>query len=185
VREPAGDAFSFETQYVINAAGNSSDEVAAMAGLDIDLHGYRLHRCKGEYFRINHPGKYAIKRLIYPPATAVSLGIHITPDMGQGLRLGPDARYVAGVDYTVDESQRDMFWESVRKFLPALERDELIADTAGIRPKLQGENEAFRDFVIQDESGKGLPGFIDLIGIESPGLTACCAIARRVKTLIR
>ena len=181
VSEPSGERFSFSAQVLINAAGIYSDKVAAMAGLDIDKYGYRLHYCKGEYFRIASPGKFSIKRLIYPPATSISLGIHITPDLGKGLRLGPDAHYVDSIDYSVDPNARQEFFDSVRKFLPALELSDLVPDTAGVRPKIQREKEGFTDFVISHEADKGLPGFINMVGIESPGLTACLAIGEMVR----
>jgi L-2-hydroxyglutarate oxidase LhgO len=109
------------------------------------------------------------------------LGIHITPDLAGGLRLGPDAKYVSEINYDINEVDKKVFYESVRRFLPTLELGDLIPDTTGIRPKLQIETEDFRDFVIKEESEKGFPGFINLIGIESPGLTSCLAIADIVK----
>ena len=89
------------------------------------------------------------------------------------------------VDYDVNTADRDKFYNSVRDFLPFLEPEDLTPDTAGIRPKLQGEGEEFRDFVIKEETGLGYPGFVNLIGIESPGLTAAPAIARYVKDVLK
>lgn len=185
VREPQGEPFSFKAAIVINAAGLYSDKVASTVGIDIDRCDYRLHYCKGQYFRIAHPNKFGIKHLIYPPSTRVSLGIHITPDLGEGLRLGPDAKYIEAIDYNVNENDKDTCYNSVVKFLPSLEIDDLIPDTAGVRPKLQAEDEDFRDFVIKEESDIGFSGFINLIGIESPGLTSCLAIAEIVKEKVQ
>lgn len=185
VREPEGNEFSFRAGNVINCAGLQSDKIASLAGIDLDKYHYRIHYCKGQYFRLNNPAKYAIQRLIYPPATDISLGIHITPDMGGGLRLGPDAHYCENIDYTVDMSQKKAFYDEVRRFLPALGYDELIPDTAGIRPKLQAEGEDFRDFILREETDNGLPGFINLIGIESPGLTGCLALAQRTAEIMK
>lgn len=184
VREPKGDLFSFQTETVINAAGLNSDRIAEMAGIDIEKSSYRLHYCKGQYFRIKNPKKFSITHPVYPPPTEISLGIHVTPDLAGGLRLGPDSTYVQKIDYDVNEEDKTKFSDSVRKFLKTLEPDDLIPDTAGIRPKLQGENELFRDFVISNEEEKGFPNFINLIGIESPGLTSCLAIAELVKKLL-
>jgi len=185
VQEPGGGGFSFSSRVVVNAAGLHADRVAALAGIDIDQAGYRLHWCKGQYFRVRNPKVFSITRLIYPPPTVAGLGIHITPDLGGGLRLGPDTAYVSAFDYGVDEAAREVFLESVRTFLPRLALDNIIPDTAGVRAKLQPEGGAVRDFVVEEESGRGLPGLVNLIGIESPGLTACMSIADRVKELMR
>ncbi|MFH1411556.1 MAG: NAD(P)/FAD-dependent oxidoreductase [Candidatus Omnitrophota bacterium] len=184
VKEPQGDLFSFEAGTVINSAGLYSDKIAVMAGLDTKKLSYTLHYCKGQYFRIRDPKKFRISIPVYPPPTNTDLGIHITPDLAGGLRLGPDAAYVNDIDYNVDGSALKVFWTSAKRFLPSLEEADLIPDTAGIRPKLQNKNDPFRDFILSEETGNGLPGFINLIGIESPGLTACLAIAEEVKALL-
>ncbi|MDY6893341.1 MAG: FAD-dependent oxidoreductase, partial [Chloroflexota bacterium] len=111
-------------------------------------------------------------------------GIHATLDIERRMRLGPNARYVSEIDYTVDESQKEVFYRSVKAFLPFIDYDDLEPEMAGIRPKLQGPGESFRDFVIRHERDRGLPGFINLIGIESPGLTSSPAIARRVANMV-
>jgi L-2-hydroxyglutarate oxidase LhgO len=185
VEEPAKESFKFESNIVINAAGLFSDKIAEMAGIDTERAGYNLHYCKGQYFRVNNPKKFSIKRLVYPPATQISLGIHITPDLGSGLRLGPDANYVDKINYDVNDNDKYIFYNEVRKFLPSLEADNLIPDTAGIRPKLQGPDDGFKDFIIREESDKGLERFINCIGIESPGLTATLAIAEYVENIIK
>ena len=185
VKEPQGDLFSFQTEAIINAGGLDSDRIAGMIGLDPEKYLYKLHYCKGQYFRIRNPKKFSITHPVYPPPTNIDLGIHLTPDLAGGLRLGPDANYVDEIDYDVDESALKGFHDSVKRFLPSLEKDDLVPDTAGIRPKLQKPDEDFRDFVISNEADKGVPNFINLIGIESPGLTACLAIAEKVRDLIR
>jgi L-2-hydroxyglutarate oxidase LhgO len=101
-----------------------------------------------------------------------------------GVRLGPNAFFVSELEYGVDPGHREEFYLEARKLLPGLGRDDLSPDMAGIRPKLYREGESFRDFVIREESDRGLPGLIDLVGIESPGLTACLAIAEQVEGLI-
>ncbi|MFH1593217.1 MAG: NAD(P)/FAD-dependent oxidoreductase [Candidatus Omnitrophota bacterium] len=185
VREPTGDNFSFQSGYVINSAGLVSDKIAELAGINIEKNNYKIHYCKGTYYRIRDPKKFSIEHLIYPPPKETDLGIHVTPDLAGGLRLGPDAEYVKDIEYNVEEAGRAKFFDSVSKLLVSLEQDDLIPDTAGIRPKLQGVGEGFRDFVIKDEADLGLPRFIDLIGIESPGLTSCLAIAGLVKDLVK
>lgn len=174
---------------VINCAGLDSDLIAQMAGIEIKQCKYELHYCKGEYFRVNSNKSGLIKRLIYlvPKPKSGGLGIHATLDLAGSLRLGPDDEYLEDrdKDYSVDNSKRTVFYESAKKFLPFLEEQDILPDTSGIRPKLQGKNEEFRDFVIKEESDKCLAGFINLIGIESPGLTASPAIAKMVSNMVR
>ncbi|MDP8266871.1 MAG: NAD(P)/FAD-dependent oxidoreductase [Candidatus Aceula meridiana] len=184
VKEPEGELFSFQTKYIINAAGFDSDKVAQMVGIDIKKNNYKIHYSKGQYFRISNPKKFVINHLIYPPPSKTDLGIHITPDLAGGLRLGPDAHYVAEVDYQINEKDKGTFQKSVSRFLKNLKEENLTPDTVGIRAKLQAPGEDFRDFVINEESDKGLKGFINILGIESPGLTACLAIAEKVKKLL-
>jgi L-2-hydroxyglutarate oxidase LhgO len=165
----------------------NSDKVAQLAGIDIDRAGYELFYCKGEYFSVGNRKNKLIKRLIYPVPQPSSggLGIHATLDLEGRMRLGPDARYVKEIDYRVNESQRGLFYSSVKAFLPFIESDDLEPEMAGIRPKLQGPGDDFRDFVIRHEHDRGLPGFINLIGIESPGLTGSPAIAKYVESMVK
>ena len=176
--------YDFRSRVVINCAGLNSHTVAAMAGIDIDRAGYRLHYCKGQYFRVTRP--LNVKRLIYPtpPSNIQSLGIHLVLELGGGTRFGPDAVYIDKVDYTVDEGRRDAFCRAIGKYLPSIKPDDLAPDTAGIRPKLQAEGAPFRDFVICHEKEAGLEGLINLVGIDSPGLTSALAIAEHVGALV-
>jgi L-2-hydroxyglutarate oxidase LhgO len=185
VKEQGEDNFILKSPVVINAAGLYADKIAQMAGIDINKYSYKLHYCRGQYFRIKNPSKFSIQHLVYPPPTAVDLGIHITPDLGGGLRLGPDAKYVSGIDYNINDSDKPYFYKSIKNFLPQLKLEDLIPDTVGIRPKLQKETEDFKDFIISEESQKGFEGFVNLIGIESPGFTACLSIAERVKNILK
>ena len=184
VKEPDGESFSFRTKFIINCAGLWADKISDFVGIDCGKFGYRIHYCKGQYFRIRNPKKFSITHLVYPPPTEIDLGIHVTPDLAGGLRFGPDAKYVSDIDYNIDEKEKNVFFDSVSKFLPVLEPDDLIPDTAGIRPKLQGKDEGFRDFIIREESEKGFPNFVNLIGIESPGLTSSLAIAEKVSSCL-
>jgi len=184
VKEPSGETYSFESRIVLNCAGLLSDAIAEMAGIDSERRGYKLCYCKGQYFRINKPGKFSINHLIYPPPTGISLGIHITPDLGNGLRLGPDAQFVDTIDYKVNEEDRNAFYEAVKVFLPSIELDDLIPDTAGIRPKFKVNRDGFNDFIIRSEEESGHENFINTIGIESPGFTASIAIGKMVKDMV-
>lgn len=187
VRESQGEEFRFFSDIVINSAGLESDTVARMAGLDLKMNDYELHYCKGDYFRISNSKKASMAgRPVYPlPGNSGGLGIHLTPDLGGSLRLGPDSEYIERkMEYIINENKVNSFYESVKIFFPALELTDLSSDTSGIRPKLHGKEKTFRDFVIKEESDNGLPGFINLIGIESPGLTSAPAIAEYVNKMI-
>jgi len=171
-------------EIVINSAGLGCDRLAHSAGIGIDSAGYRLHYCRGEYFSLNSHGRYCVERLVYPVPQTESLGIHVTPTLDGGIRLGPDARYVDDIDYSMDDSRKEVFYESVKRLLPSVRLDDLTPGFVGVRPKLQSLGEGFRDFLIAHEADKGLPGLINLIGIESPGLTASLAIARHVAAMV-
>jgi L-2-hydroxyglutarate oxidase LhgO len=179
--------YSFTSALVVNSAGLTSDNISEMAGMKDE--SLSINFCKGEYFRVNPPKNRLINRLIYPvPHTNMEgIGIHVTIDMGGGVKLGPDVTYLESkvYDYHVDASKQEAFWRSARKFLPFLEYDDIAPEMAGIRPKTQKKGEPIHDFYIKEESGRGNPGFINLIGMESPGMTSCLAIANYVDKLIR
>jgi L-2-hydroxyglutarate oxidase LhgO len=179
-----GEPFEIESRVVINSAGLYSDRVAAMAGIDIDEAGYRMHWSKGEYFSLT--GKPPALMLVYPPPPqdAASLGIHSVPDLTGRLKFGPNAFYVDEINYAV-ESEKEPFWRDIVKYFPTVKMEDLHPEMAGIRSKLQGPGDPVRDFVIKHEEDKGLPGFINLVGIESPGLTSSPAIAEMVEGMVK
>jgi L-2-hydroxyglutarate oxidase LhgO len=185
VKDSQGE-FDFTTRVLINCAGLSSDKIAGLAGIDIDRAGYRLHYCKGEYFSVGNGKNKLVSRLIFPvpPSNITGVGIHVTLDLDGRMRLGPGIQYVDSLDYSVTDEHQRLFYDSVKGFLPFIDYDDLAPEMAGIRPKLQGPGEDIRDFVIRDEGDKGLPGLINLIGIESPGLTSATAIAKYVTGLV-
>jgi L-2-hydroxyglutarate oxidase LhgO len=181
----AGTAEPLTAERVINAAGLQADLVAALAGIDIDAAGYRQHYCKGSYFSVAPARAGLVSRLVYPVPDRYSLGVHVVVGLDGRLRFGPDAEYVGrDADYRVDEAKTRTFAEAARRLLPAIADADLAPDMSGIRPKLQGPGEGFRDFVIAEESDRGLPGFVNLVGMDSPGLTSALAIARHVETLL-
>lgn len=169
---------------VVNAAGLGAETVAACAGLDVEARGYRLHPCKGDYFSLAAAAPLRVSRLVYPLPSGAGLGVHVTLDLGGRVRFGPDAEYVSQLDYHVDPAKAGAFAAAARRYLPALREDWLQPDYAGIRPRLSGPGEPARDFVVVEESAAGLPGFVSLLGIESPGLTAASAIGDRVVELL-
>jgi L-2-hydroxyglutarate oxidase LhgO len=172
----------FEANIVINSAGLHSDKIAQMVGIDTKKHDLALYWCKGEYYKTSKLKD--INRLIYPVPTAISLGIHLTVNLAGDCRFGPNAYYVDKIDYVMNETHKDTFFESIHKYVN-MKKDWLQLDDCGIRAKLQKPDEEFRDFYIQEESEKGFPNFINLIGIESPGLTSCLSIAEEVKSILK
>jgi L-2-hydroxyglutarate oxidase LhgO len=168
---------------VINAAGLFSDRVAALAGINLQKSGYKLHFCKGEYFNLAPRVGRLVHRLVYPVPEKAGLGVHVTLSPDGAIRLGPNFVYQDTIDYIVNENDKSDFYRAARRYLPSIGLDDLAPDFAGVRPKLQGPGEGFRDYIIRDEVDKGLPGLINLIGIESPGLTASPAIAQYVAAI--
>ena len=191
--DATGERFVVRSSVVVNAAGLWADHIASLAGIDIDAAGYRQHFCKGDYFGVAPRRTGLISRLIYPLAATgterVGTRIHLTLDLTGRMRLGPDAEWVAddwrsAPQYRVDDSKRDLFWQSAHRYLPWLEPADIAPEGAGVRPRVFGPGEQQRDFIIEHEANRGLPGFVNLIGIESPGLTSSPAIARYVSELL-
>ncbi len=185
VLDSDGQLSYFNTRIVINSAGLECGNVAALAGIDIDRAGYRVNYCKGEFFRVGNGKQKLARRLIYPfPPRPGFVGIHTVPDLEGNMKLGPHDYFVPTVDYRVDETHKQHVYDSVKSFLPFIDIQDLEPDTSGIHPKLQRPGEPMKDFVIVHESARGLPGLINLIGIESPGLTSSPAIGRYVEKMV-
>ena len=191
--DAAGERFTLRAEIVVNAAGLWADHIAALVGINIDVAGYRQHFCKGDYFGIV-PGKVGrISRLVYPLAATgterVGTRIHLTLDLEGRMRLGPDAEWLPDAwredpMYCVDDAKRGVFWSSAHRYLPWLEPSDIFPEGAGVRPRIFGPGEPQRDFIIVHETERDLPGFVNLIGIESPGLTSSPAIARLISALL-
>ncbi len=178
------DGWQHTSRFVVNAAGLYSDRIAALAGIDVAAAGYELHWVKGNYFGIAPVHSGQVSHLVYPvpPADDSSLGIHICVDLAGQLRLGPDTEPIDKIeDYTVDPARLDRFYAGASTFLPFIERDDLSCGMAGIRPKLR--RKGFADFTIRREQGE-TDGLINLVGIDSPGLTSSPAIAEEVGHLL-
>jgi len=177
------EGWTHHSRWVVNCAGLHADTVAALAGLDDP--GVRQRWVKGNYFSVapRHAGR--VSRLVYPvpPAGTDTLGIHVCLDLQGQLRLGPDFEPGARVeDYAVDPSRAASFYEGARRFLPFLESDDLAPAFSGLRPKIDTD-EPFADFQVRREDGD-LAGLINLVGIDSPGLTAAPALAELVAGMI-
>ena len=133
---------------------------------------------KGNYFTLQ--GRSPFSRLIYPVPVPGGLGVHLTIDLGGQARFGPDVEWIETIDYAVDPSRADGFYAAVRRYWPDLKDGALQPGYAGIRPKIVPRGAPAQDFVVQGPQTHGVPGLINLFGIESPGLTASLAIADHV-----
>jgi L-2-hydroxyglutarate oxidase LhgO len=181
---PNRDRETVRARRVINAAGLGAPQIAQLAGLDIDALGYRQHLCKGDYFSLRSAATRGLSHLIYPLPVHAGLGVHLTLDLHGQVRAGHDTTYVDEPVYDVDPNKRTVFGAAIRHYFPHVRDEDLEPDYAGLRPKLSGPGQPLRDFVIAESTAQGLPGFVQLLGIESPGLTASEAIARRVSALL-
>jgi len=178
-----GDApLTLRCHQLINCAGLGATRLAErIAGLP--AHSVpKLHLGKGSYFAL--VGRSPFSHLIYPVPIPGGLGIHLTLDLAGQARFGPDVEWVDRIDYTVDPSRADLFYQAVRRYWPELPDGALQPDFAGIRPKLHGPTEPAPDFLIQGPDDHGVPGLVNLFGIESPGLTSALAIGDYVAELL-
>jgi L-2-hydroxyglutarate oxidase LhgO len=177
-----GAEMELEARLVVNAAGLEAQQVAArFEGLDQQLVPPRF-LAKGHYFSLR--GHAPFRRLVYPVANDAGLGIHATVDLAGAVRFGPDVEWVDAVDYRVDESRREAFAQSIRRYYPGLDAERLEPAYTGIRPKVAGPGERAADFMIQGPVAHGWEGLVNLYGIESPGLTASLAIADEVVEIL-
>jgi len=179
-----GERADVVAENLVNAAGLHASEVAALAGLPVAELGFDQKLCKGDYFQVAPRIARMLTHLIYPMPVHAGLGVHLTFDTGGQLRAGPDTEYIATPRYEVDPAKRTAFAAAVSRYLPMVTEDDFSPDYAGLRPKLQGPGQPFRDFVIEEGSARGLPRLVNLLGIESPGLTASEAIAELVCGLL-
>jgi L-2-hydroxyglutarate oxidase LhgO len=179
-----GGQVTLRAHRVVNSAGLHADRIAALAGIDPENAGFAIRPCKGEYFGVSARHRGKLRRLVYPVPSAVHLGAHAVLGLDGSLKIGPSSFYVSTLDYAVDPGHGPEFLEKARRFLPFLEEHDLAPDMSGIRPKLYRRGEPFRDWVIREETDRGLPGFVNLVGMESPGLTSCLAIAEMVDGLL-
>ena len=169
---------TWRARTLVNAAGLHAPDVAArIEGLDAH-HVPRAHYARGHYFTL--AGRPRFQRLIYPVPQPGGLGVHLTLDLQGQARFGPDVQWVDGIDYTVDPHRADAFYAEVRRYWPALRDGALQPGYAGIRPKLAGPEAPNLDFRIDGPAQHGVPGLVNLLGIESPGLTASLAIGEVV-----
>lgn len=164
------------------AALGAWDVARGIVDMPVDLIPTR-NLAKGSYFSI--AGKSPFQALIYPMPRVGSLGIHSVQDVGGGVRFGPDMEWVDDVNYTVDPRKQAQFETAIRAYWPDLPDGALQPDFAGIRPRIWGPGEAKREFEFSRPLDHGVPGLYHLFGFESPGLTSCLAIAKRLGNLLK
>jgi L-2-hydroxyglutarate oxidase LhgO len=163
---------------LVNAAGLYAPAVArAIEGVPTESIP-PAYFCRGVYFTLS--GRTPFRRLIYPVPVPGGLGVHITLDLAGQARFGPDVEWIDAVDYAVDPRRGDKFYAAVRRYWPGLRDDALQPGYAGIRPKISGPTEPAADFVVQGAEAHGIPGLVNLYGIESPGLTASLPLADEI-----
>ncbi len=177
------DRTRIRTRFLINSGGLHASRIAHRTeGLDA-AHVPDTRYAKGSYFVLQ--GASPFKRPVYPIPEQGGLGIHVTLDLAGQAAFGPDVEWLPDLpestsDFRVDSARADAFRSAIRRYWPGVDDAVLRPGYAGIRPKLNGPGDAPADFLIQGPAQHGVPGLVNLFGIESPGLTACLAIADEV-----
>ncbi len=176
------NGIELKSKYLVNSAGLYSDKICRLIGID----EYKIYPCRGEYYVLDKRLKGTLKTLIYPVPghDSSGLGIHLTNTVDGNILIGPSNEYVPNTaSYDTTGKVMKLLKEEGRKLLPDLSISDFIRSFSGLRPKQTPPDVGgFKDFVI--EKRKDIRGFINLIGIESPGLTSAPAIAEKVKNFI-
>ena len=176
VRFAGGDAFAFDA--VVNCAGLGAQALARAMPDYPAARVPRLVMAKGNYF--SYAGRPPFSRLIYPTPMLGGLGVHVTLDLAGRMRFGPDVEWIERESYEVDPARAALFYARIRTYWPGLPDGALTPDYSGIRPKLSGPGEPQGDFLIDTPAQHGLPGLIQMFGIESPGLTSSLSLGKEV-----
>ena len=177
------ESMTLKCRSVINSAGLQAQAVAR------SIRGIAAETIPPTYYAIGHyytlAGRTPFRRLVYPVARRDWLGVHVTLDLGGQVKFGPDFGWIDRIDYQFDESRTAAFYRAIRDYYPGLQDGALQPGYTGIRPKIHGPNTPAPDFMIQGPSEHGVPGLVNLYGIESPGLTSSLAIADYVADLLK
>jgi L-2-hydroxyglutarate oxidase LhgO len=192
VHDTGREAGGYVAPWVVDAAGLAADRIARLAGIDTERAGLTQRYCKGSWVALDERYRKFIGRLVYPvphvegdgSAAPTALGVHLTRDLEGFLFAGPDAEWVDAPDFALDPSKPEAMRDAVARWIPTIAAHELVPLAAGVRPKLHGPGEPAADFAIRDGASLGAPGLVVLAGIESPGLTACLAIAEEVVAIV-
>lgn len=187
--ETGGDSPArIKARTVINAAGHSALPVSRLIAGGPQYDGLTMYWVKGSYFIAS--GRAAFARLIYPMHNQATQGLHLAIDLGGRTRLGPDAEWLADgagppFDYEVDPARAEHFYREVRRYWPGLKDGALTPDYSGVRPKIVARGEPSADFLIDGPDRHGVPGLVNLVGIESPGLTSSLAIGEMAADMVQ
>lgn len=176
------EALSIRCRTVINTAGLKAPAVAS------SINGVPAQTIPPTYYAIGHyytlTGKSPFNHLVYPVTRADWLGVHVTIDLGGQVKFGPDFNWIDSIDYRFDERREPAFYEAIRRYYPGLADGALQPGYTGIRPRTTGPGEPAQDFTFSGPRDHGIPGLVNLFGIESPGLTSSLAIADHVADLL-
>ena len=181
LQQPHGDRIEVTTssmtvacRWLINCAGLQAPELAGQLVPDTP----QAYYARGQYYAYSGPSPFS--HLVYPVAEPGGLGVHVTLDMAGQIKFGPDVVWLQDIDYSFDDSRKSSFVQAIRHYYPALDPQRLHPSYTGIRPKITGPDEPAGDFQVRGPALHGVSGLINLLGIESPGLTASLAIAEVV-----
>jgi len=178
-----GEEMEIRTRRLVNSAGLGAVEMLRK------IQGYPAERLRKSYFAkgcyFTCQGAKPFKHLVYPMPSEAGLGVHATLDLDGSTRFGPDVEWVDNIDYHVDPRRADSFYAAIREYWPGLADGSLQPGYAGIRPKIVGPEAKAADFVIEGPREHKIPGLVNLLGIESPGLTSSLAIAEDVEAVFR
>lgn len=171
---------SLKPKLILNCAGLNASSLARDLGIE-----HNQFFAKGQYFEytVHKEDQPLFQHLIYPVATPETIGIHITVDLHGSVRFGPDVQWIEEVNYDFDESRKNLFIQAIKRYYPNLAVDELRPGYTGIRSKLVSAGQGFVDFRIRGPKETGIPGYIEAIGIDSPGLTSSLAIGEYLVAL--
>jgi len=172
------DGDTLDCQVLVNSAGLAAPGLAAQ----VDDSAPAAYFARGHYF--TYSGKPPFSRLVYPVAEAGGLGVHVTVDLAGQVKFGPDVQWCDSINYEFDAGRLPAFAEAIARYFPALERDRLQPGYVGVRPKISAPGEPAADFRLDGVEAHGIAGLVNLLGIESPGLTSSLAIAERVYDLV-
>ncbi|WP_274544682.1 NAD(P)/FAD-dependent oxidoreductase [Legionella oakridgensis] len=173
--------FSIECDFLINSAGLWATEVALKISNFPQEYIYDTRFAKGHYCSL--AANHNFKHLIYPVPVKDGLGVHLTLDLGGKAKFGPDIYWCESIDYSMNDIDRLAFIQAIKRYWPSMSGDKLQVDYSGIRPKAFYKNKPVNDFVISTPKEHGIPGLINLYGIESPGLTSCLSIADTISQI--
>ncbi len=183
LRTRGAEAMALVCRTVVNAAGLDAPAVAGRIEGLAPQHVPKAYYAKGNYYSLT--GRAPFDRLVYPVPEDAGLGVHITVDLGGQARFGPDVEWIDKIDYGVDPARAERFYSEIRKYWPDLPDGALQPGYAGIRPKIKPRTEQPQDFDLQGPARHGVPGLINMFGIESPGLTASMALADLVAAMAK